>query len=138
MLIQAGVVTVTQQETQELLLTVDRKSLKGAGRNAIGHFLLQLQIYKATANVKAARELFKLYSDVTDHWVSWRGIVLANKRPRKMFTQPNMVLNKEVELRVYDASPEGLIQSWIERFDNALPLYEALLLLSKKDAHFFI
>ncbi|KAI4468162.1 dipeptidyl peptidase iii-related [Holotrichia oblita] len=137
-LIQAGVVTVRQQETQELLLTVDRKSLKGAGRNAIGHFLLQLQIYKATANIKAARELFKLYSDVTDQWISWRDIVLANKRPRKMFTQPNMVLNKEIELKTYDASPEGLIQSWVERFDNVLPLYEALLTLSKKDAHFFM
>ncbi|KRT81096.1 Peptidase, partial [Oryctes borbonicus] len=117
-LIHAGVVTILQPTPQDLLLSIDRASLKGAGRNAIGHFLLQLQIYKATANVNAAQELFKAYTSVTDHWTSWRDIVLANKRPRKMFTQPNMILNKEVELKSYEASPQGLIQSWVERFDD--------------------
>lgn len=137
-LIQAGVVTVTQPASHDLLLTIDRASLYGAGRSAIGHFLLQLQVYKSTANVTAAQELFNAFSNVEDQWLLWRDIVLANKRPRKMFTQPNIVLNGDVQLKAYDASSEGLLQSWVERFDEREALYEALLTLSKKDAPFFI
>ncbi|GJQ76211.1 hypothetical protein Trydic_g1952 [Trypoxylus dichotomus] len=137
-LIEAGVVNILQSTPQDLLLSIDRTSIKGAGRNAIGHFLLKLQIYKSTANISAAKKLFQKYTDVTNQWISWRDIVLANKRPRKMFTQPNMILNKQVELKPYEASPEGLIQSWVERFDEPELLHEALLMLSKKDAHFFI
>lgn len=127
-----------QLTPHDILLTLDRTTLKGAGKNAIGHFLLQLQIYKSTANVTLAQELFKQYSDVVDQWVSWRDIVLANKRPRKMFTQPNMILNQEVQLKSYDASPEGLIESWVERFDEPESLRKALLMLSEKDSHFFM
>jgi dipeptidyl-peptidase-3 len=47
-----------------------------------------------------------------------RDEVLRNKQPRKVFVQANTVLDEKtgkVELREYDASLEGMIQSYAER-----------------------
>lgn len=137
-LIQAGVAFVTQPSENDLLVTLDRSALKGAGRIAIGHFLLELQVYKATGNIEKAKELYNHYSEVKEPWLSWRSIVLANKQPRKMFVQSNTKLkNGDVNLKTYDANVEGLIESWIERFDNPQPLYEELLELTKADENNF-
>lgn len=138
-LIEAGVASVTEPKPGDLLITLDRAALRGAGRDAIGHFLLQLQIYKATANVEAAQQLFSRYSDVVEPWLSWRPIILANKQPRKMLVQCNTVLNGkgEVELKTYEGTIEGLIKSNVERFEEVKELYEALLELSKADQHYF-
>lgn len=137
-LIQAGVATITEHKPGDLLITLDRSALRGAGRNAIGHFLLQLQVYKATANLEAAQQLFSHYSDVVEPWLSWRPIVLANKQPRKMFAQCNTALNGgEVQLKTYEGTVEGLILSNVERFEEPEPLYEALVKLSKADRSYF-
>lgn len=120
------------------MVTLDRTQIKGAGRNAIGHFLLQLQTYKATGNIKAAEELFNHFSEVKEPWLSWRSIVLAKKQPRKIFVQSNTVQeNGKVSLKSYETNAEGLINSWVERFDEPESLYNAVLDLSKKDAHHF-
>lgn len=117
---------------------MDRSALRGAGRNAIGHFLLQLQVYKATGNVEAAQKLFNHYSEVSEPWLSWRKIVLANKQPRKMFAQCNTFLKEGgVELKSYEGSVEGLILSNVERFEDPEVLYEALLKLAKADSEYF-
>jgi len=53
--------------------------------------MLFLQVYKSTADVKAGKEMYDLYSDVHDrdepHFLTLRAIVLARKQPRKMFVQ---------------------------------------------------
>ncbi|XP_044744882.1 dipeptidyl peptidase 3 isoform X2 [Coccinella septempunctata] len=137
-LIQAGVVKVTQPVKDDLLVTLDRTQIKGAGRNAIGHFLLQLQTYKATGNIKAAEDLFNHYSEVKEPWLSWRSIVLSKKQPRKIFVQSNTFNeNGKISLKSYETNAEGLISSWIERFEEPETLYSALLDLSKKDACYF-
>lgn len=137
-LIQAGVAAVTQTKENDLLVTLDRSALKGAGRIAIGHFLLELQVYKATGNIEKAKELYNHYAEVTEPWLSWRSIVLANKQPRKMFVQSNTTVeNSDVKLKTYEANVEGLIQSWVERFDDPQPLYDDLLALTKADAKYF-
>lgn len=139
-LIQAGVANITEHKPGDLLVTLDRNALRGAGRNAIGQFLLQLQIYKATGDVEAAQKLFNHYSTVEEPWLSWRPIVLANKQPRKMFAQCNTFLKGDggVELKSYEGSVEGLILSNVERFEEPDGLYDALLKLAKEDSvHFY-
>ena len=137
-LIQAGVVTVTQPDENDLLVTMDRTALRGAGRTAIANFLLKLQVYKATANIEAAQRLYQHYSEVSEPWLRWRAIVLANKQPRKIFTQANTRLEGSyVTLKTYEESPEGMIQSWVERFQDPQPLYDALLELSASDQGHF-
>ncbi|KAK9880465.1 hypothetical protein WA026_011710 [Henosepilachna vigintioctopunctata] len=137
-LIQAGVARVTQPTKDDLLVTLDRSQIRGAGRNAIGHFLLQLQTYKATGNLKAAEDLFNQYSKVTEPWLSWRSIVLAKKQPRKIFVQSNTFEEKEkVNIKTYESTPEGLINSWIDRFDDSDSLHKAILDLTEKDSKHF-
>lgn len=130
---------MTQPTEGDLLITLDRAAIKGAGRCAIGHFLLQLQVFKATGDVQAAKALYDRYSAVEEPWLSWRSIVLAKKQPRKIFVQANTTVEDsgQVQLREYGASIEGFIQSWVERFDNPEPLYEALLQQSKADEKHF-
>lgn len=130
---------ITEHKPGDLLVTLDRTALRGAGRNAIGHFLLQLQVYKATGDLESAQKLFNHYSEVTEPWLSWRKIVLANKQPRKMFAQCNTFVKGDgaVELKSYEGSVEGLILSNVERFEEPEELYEALLKLAKQDSEYF-
>ncbi|CAG9762167.1 unnamed protein product [Ceutorhynchus assimilis] len=137
-LIQAGVVQVTQPSEGDLLVSMDRAALRGAGRCAIGSFLLKLQVYKATGNLEAAQKLYNQYSEVNEPWLSWRSIVLAKKQPRKIFVQANTyVENASVKVKEYEATAEGLIESWVDRFDNKELIYEALLDQTKADAQYF-
>lgn len=119
-------------------MSLDRSAIKGAGRAAIADFLLKLQVYKSTGNVQKAKELYNHYAEVNEPWLSWRSIVMANKQPRKMFVQVNTEIKEsEVCLKTYEPTVEGLVHSWVERFSSPQPLYEALIELSKADAHHF-
>ncbi len=64
--------------------------------------LFILQVYKATADYKSAKEMYDYYSAVTDckepHFLSLRDIVLHRKQPRKMFVQCNTTLKGMVSL----------------------------------------
>jgi len=139
-LMQAGIVKVTQVEPNNLLLEFDRESYKCSGRVAIGHFLLQLQVYKATCNVKAAEELYKHFTEIKEPWVSYRDIVIAHKRPRKIYSLANMYLGsdgKTVDMKAYDETCEGVIQSWVERYENPASIYDAIMDCVKADSKHF-
>ena len=47
----------------------------------------------------------------------WRQIVCSKPNPRWKFVQPNTFIRGDdvVELKVFDESNEGIIQSWAER-----------------------
>ncbi|XP_060564792.1 dipeptidyl peptidase 3-like isoform X2 [Ruditapes philippinarum] len=108
----------------DIRITLDRSKIISVGKPAIGDFLRKLQVYKATADVKNGKEMYDRYSDVHDsdepHFISLREIVLARKQPRKMFVQHNTSLcgDGSISLASYEASPGGLIQSWVDRFPN--------------------
>ena len=87
---------------------------------AVGEYLQKLHIYKSTADVETGSKFFSHMSGVgLEYWGSKvRNVVLANKQPRKVFVQANTYLDEatgEVTCKQYDPSPEGLIQSWVDR-----------------------
>lgn len=148
-LINAGVVSVTETTDAgkpNLLLKMDAQAYRGAGRAAIAHFLLQLQVFKSTADVQSAKEMYGRLSEVQEQpWRQWREIVLANKRPRKIFVQPNTQRktgndNKgdNIEIISYPGNPEGLIRSWVERFEDVTELHAEILALAKADCKLFL
>lgn len=137
-LMQVGVVKITQPSANDLLITLDRDGILGPGRNAISHFLLQLQVYKSTGDTLAANKLFGGLSEVEEPWLTWRSIILAHKQPRNMLIQPNTdVLNDNVTLKNYKPHVEDMITSWVERFTQPEPLYSALIELARADLHHF-
>ncbi|KAB0803489.1 hypothetical protein PPYR_00459 [Photinus pyralis] len=137
-LMQADVVKVTQPSKDDLLITVDRSALLGPGRNAISHFLLQLQVYKSTGDIEAAKKLFGGLSEVEEPWLSWRSIILAHKQPRSILIQPNTeFVDDNINIKFYDPHVESVIASWIDRFPEPEPLYTALIELASADLPYF-
>ncbi|XP_067143899.1 dipeptidyl peptidase 3-like isoform X1 [Centruroides vittatus] len=107
----------------DLLFTMDRTKIKSVGMPAIETFLRKLQVYKAIADVDSATKMYEKYSAVSKDgpfpFLNYREIVMARKKPRKMFVQSNTILEGDtVNLKNYEASPIGLIQSWVDRFKD--------------------
>ena len=87
------------------------------GRTAAGKLLIDLQVRKSTADGAGAR---KFYTELTTPFPGWDGeirdLVLKKKQPRKLFLQPNtFVEGDDVVLKDYPLTPEGIIESFIER-----------------------
>nr|POE50155.1 dipeptidyl peptidase 3 [Quercus suber] len=107
----------------DLRLHLDRTKIASHGRPAVNAFLQKLQIYKATADVAAGRALYDKYTHVDAWWADRvRPEVLRQAKPRKVFVQANTFLQDRddggagpVELREYEATPEGMIQSFVDR-----------------------
>lgn len=109
----------------DLQLILDRKLIETVGKEAIGKFLSKLQVYKSSGNVEKATEMFENYSSISANnklapFLGYRDIVVARRQPRKMFVQVNSELSgDDVTLKSYEATHEGLIQSWLDRFPSA-------------------
>ena len=113
-------------DLSDLIIRLDRAKILTHGRPAVAKYLLQLHVYKATADVEAGRALYESRTRVEGgFWARRvRGEVLRKKVARKVFVMGNTVVGgndggegkeREVVLREYDASPEGMIRSWVER-----------------------
>ena len=98
-------------------------------------------------------------------FAEWRPIILEKKQPRKMFVQANTRLQgyhfikilihsiryyfcltilglyfskgQDVKLVEYQATHDGLLQSWNDRFEGDSTIYQALQDLWVKDRPFF-
>ena len=110
--------TVTHNvSTNNLIVHIDRSKILSHGKPAIGKLLLRLHIYRCTADIVACREYFEALTKVEGVFTEWRNIVIANKKPRQILVQANTFLGADgtVTLKEYDATVEGMIQSWAER-----------------------
>lgn len=107
----------TKDDLSDLTINLDRSKIISHGRPAVEKFLQKLQVYKATADLKAGKELYEGITSV-DEWFAKkvRPAVIAAAPPRKVFVQANTVLKDDkVVLKEYPATPEGLIQSYFDR-----------------------
>jgi dipeptidyl-peptidase III len=103
-----------------LTIKLDRSKILTTGREAVGKYLQKIHIYKSTADVETGSAFYKEMTTVDlDFWGSKvRRIVLEKKQPRKVFVQANTTLDEatgKVSIKHYDATPEGMIQSWVDR-----------------------
>jgi dipeptidyl-peptidase-3 len=107
----------TKEDASDLNIHLDRNKIESHGRPAINKFLQKLQVYKATADLEAGKALYEGVTHVNEFYASkLRPEVLRQAKPRKVFVQANTFLvGDDVTLKEYDATPEGLIQSFVDR-----------------------
>ena len=120
--IEAGdefcVLNYAEPDLSDLTIRLDRNKILTHGRPAVEKVLQKLHVYKSCGDVRSARQLYDEMTGVEgDFWAKEvRGVVLAKKRPRKVFVQANTVeKDGKVELREYEATMEGMVRSWAER-----------------------
>lgn len=103
-------------QEEKLIVRIDRWKIQSHAKPALGRMLLRLHMYRSTADVPACRQYYEDLSKVDCVYLKWRDVVLAQKRPKWVFVQANTFLRgEEVMLTEYDATPEGVIQSWAHR-----------------------
>ncbi|XP_014677265.1 PREDICTED: dipeptidyl peptidase 3-like [Priapulus caudatus] len=138
-----GLVSVTKTNGEDgqpdLLVSLDRSKINSVGKAAIAKFLQRLQTYKSTGDLVRAEAMYVAYATVSDEgdtpFLCYRSIVMNRKQPRKLFVQHNTSVTSDessVNISTYESSPEGLIQSFIERFTST-DVDDAIIDLWKKD-----
>lgn len=144
-LLECGLIEIKETDPGKMIrIQLHRDKIETIGREAISNFLLKLQVYKSTANFDAANEMYDKYSKVDEDgpypFAKWRDIVILNKKPRLILIQSNTEIdsNQNVQLKTYDATFDGFLQSWMERFDNPQEMQEKMLRLFNKDKHYFV
>lgn len=97
-------------------MVVDQAKLLSHGKPSLGRLLCRLHVWRCTADFKPCAELYEALSRVSGDYEEWRKIVVSHPEPRWKFVQANTFLKHGgVELKVYEESNEGIIQSWAER-----------------------
>lgn len=112
-----GVIRVScDPEASRLTAHVDRTKIISHGKPSLGRYLCRLHIWRCTADVAACKELYEPLCAVDGEYELWRQIVSSKPSPRWKFVQPNTMVNgNTVNIKVYEESNEGIIQSWAER-----------------------
>jgi len=119
LLLEGDGVLRIQQDKDNAVVVLDKSKILTSGSRAIGEFLKKLQVYKATANVQEGTEFYTNYTMVPEEYSELRNIVLAKRKPRKVFVQPHTSVNSsktDVHYHEFPATPEGIIQSFVARF----------------------
>lgn len=75
-------------------------------------------MWRCTADYEAAKETYEALTAVTDDWVDIRDIVGQGNAKSWAFVSGNTFIRADgnVELKEYEETPAGLIQSWADRF----------------------
>ncbi|KAK6353832.1 hypothetical protein TWF730_008255 [Orbilia blumenaviensis] len=106
----------TTSDHSDLTIHLDRSKIRSHGLKAVEKYLQELHIYKASADVKGGVALYDKMTSVSDTMAKFRDVVMSKKQPRKQFVQANTTLSEgEVTIKEYEATQQGLIQSWLDR-----------------------
>ncbi|AIN95535.1 dipeptidyl-peptidase III, putative [Leishmania panamensis] len=111
-----SIVHISEDAKEGLLITLDRERISTDGRQAIGDLLVNLNVNKATANVKRGSAYYEGMTVVNDKYVCYRDIIMACRKPRKQYVQPHTFISGEtVEVREFAGSVEGVVDSFVTR-----------------------
>ena len=109
----------TKDDLSDLKIHLDRTKIHDIGRPAVNKFLQKLNVFKATADLKNGKEMYESITNVDEWWANKvRPEVIRQAKPRKVFVQANTILDQDsgkVSIKHYDASLEGMVESWVDR-----------------------
>ncbi|KAG5511460.1 hypothetical protein JKF63_07423 [Porcisia hertigi] len=110
------IVRITEDANDGVIITLDRERIATDGRRAIGELLVNLNVNKATANVKRGTAYFENMTTVSDKYLHYREIIMTRRQPRKQYVQPHTFISGEtVEVHEFPGSVEGVVASFVTR-----------------------
>ncbi|KAI1129103.1 dipeptidyl peptidase III [Nemania abortiva] len=100
-----------------LQVRVDRSKIAEEGKASIGRMLHRIHVWRCTADVTACKQFYEPLSAVQGEEELWRRIVASKPEPAWKFVQANTILTDDgkVQLKVYEESDTGIIQSFADR-----------------------
>ena len=100
-----------------LIATIDRSQIATHARPALADLLLRLHMFRCTADVAGCRALYEELTAVDGIFLEWRKAVVVQRPADHVFVQANTFVDEDGDIfvREYEASVEGVIQSWAER-----------------------
>lgn len=112
-----------------LRVNIDRSKIISHGKPSLGRLMLRLHIYRCTADASACRTFYEPLTAVDGEYANWSQVVVSRgganpsdathvrTDPGGKIVQANTFLNGDgtVSLKVYHASNEGIIESFVER-----------------------
>ena len=111
---------------------LNRSLISTVGKEAVGNFLLKLQVYKSLGDVENGTKLYDEYSHVPEEMAKLRDIVMARKEPRKLLIQPHMKrdgTDGTIKLQTFPCTTSGMVESFVARFpaedEELMNLYKA-------------
>jgi dipeptidyl-peptidase-3 len=115
-----GVISVHHDPAKQTLqVRVDRDKILTHGKPAIARMVTNIHIWRCIGDIKSCEDFWGPLTSVADVHKEWRKIVMAHPEPQAMFVQANTFLgddnDKDVHIKVYDESAEGIIRSFAER-----------------------
>ncbi|KAK1826080.1 dipeptidyl peptidase III [Podospora conica] len=129
-LLQDGndVITVNHSpSTGTLQIHVDRSKILSHGKPSLGRLLLRLHVWRCTADINSCTEFYNPLTAVDGRFEAWReaamaawsskGSSLVQSEPGGKIIQLNTFVTDygRVELKVYDTTNEGIIESFLDR-----------------------
>jgi dipeptidyl-peptidase-3 len=110
--------------TSGLSVHLDCTKISSHGKVALGQLLCRLHVWRCTADVKPCRDYYGQLTAVEGRYEAWREFVSDRPQPRWKFVQANTFVPSEgkVEIKVYEESNEGIVQSWAERDTKPPPI----------------
>lgn len=107
----------TEGNFEDLKITFDESKLDNVAVDVLSDFLLSLHVFKSTGDVTQGVAYYNDMTDVTDEYSRFRDTILSKKLPRKQLIQANTFVEDSgsVEVREYEESEVGMIQSFAER-----------------------
>lgn len=107
-----GLITIEFSKTDDgkdtFTLKIDREMIRTKGFEALSEFLHKLHVYKSMGDFATAETWFNHYAEVDEEMLRCREIVIANKLPRRLELQPNLLLDSENGKPYYKGYAENI------------------------------
>lgn len=108
--------TLKKDSKGELYIKLRKDLIETAGHECVKDYLHHLHVYKCSADVEGGTQYYVDRSTVTPDLSQYRDLVISKRLPRRQFIQANTILEGDkVELKEYEETPLGMIESFIER-----------------------
>jgi dipeptidyl-peptidase-3 len=117
LLAEENFMTLEFNETDDqLTVRMDPSKIMSHGKKAISNLLLKFHVHRCTADGENGKPWYEELTAVDDYRLRIRRLVLLKRVKKPVMVMANTFLEEgKVVLKEYDATVDGLVQSWAER-----------------------